>query len=140
MKRAIELVRYERDFLPESIARRVRTIVKIRNGALTLALALCVWLPIAIRTQTPGQFLSMMVAYLTLWAIAAGLLWYVVVQTRYTAMEVLEEVAERHPDEVTRLANLMRVPWYKLPFGPWYKAMYLPAFVRRRLERIKNRF
>lgn len=135
MKPTIDLVRRERDGLEPDITRRSRSMVKIRNSTITLAFGLVIWLPIAIVLQNPRQFLTTLVAYLVLSAIIAALTWYVVGYTRYHAMAVLEEIAERHPDETTRLASLLTVPWYVLPFGPWYKAVYLPAFVSRWIGR-----
>jgi hypothetical protein len=136
MKPAIDLVRKERDSISPEVAQRSRTIVKIRNSAIALGLGLVIWLPIAVAMQSPRQFVSTLVAYVVLWGILAALTWYIVGQTRYHAMEVLEEIAERHPDEVRPLSRLLTVRWYALPFGPWYKPMYLPAFARRWVQRI----
>lgn len=136
MKPAVELVRKERDHVTPAVTQRSRSIVKIRNSVLALAFGLIIWLPIAILFQTPRQFLSTLLAYIVLWAIMAALTWYIVASTRYHAMEVLEEIAEKHPEETRPLASLLTVPWYALPFGPWYKPMYLPAFARRWIGRV----
>lgn len=136
MKPAIALVLKERDTISPEVAQRSRVIVKIRNSSIALAVGLVVWLPIAIAMQTPRQFVTTLLAYAMLWLILAALAWYIVSQTRYHAMEVLEEIAERHPEETRPLSRLLTVPWYALPFGPWYKPMYLPAFMRRWIERI----
>lgn len=138
MKPAIDLVRRERDEIAPEVAHRSRTIVKIRNSTIALAAGLVIWLPVAIVMQSPRQFLSTMLAYLVLWCIMAGLSWYIVAQTRYHAMEVLEDIAGRHPDETYALSRLLKVQWYALPFGPWYKPMYLPAFMRRWLKRFRS--
>jgi len=138
MKPAADLVRKERDCISPEVAQRSRTIVKIRNSTIALAIGLAIWLPVAIVMQNPRQFVSTMLAYLVLWAILAALTWYIVSQTRYHAMEVLEEIADRHPDEVRPLSRLLTVPWYALPFDPWYKPMYLPAFARRWVDRISR--
>lgn len=137
MKPAADLVRKERDYIPTEISQRSRMIVKIRNSSIALAVGLVIWFPVAVMMQTPRQFLTTMLAYIGLWGILAALTWYIVGQTRYHAMEVLEEIAEKHPDETRPLSRLLTVPWYVLPFGPWYKPMYLPAFARRWVDRIK---
>lgn len=136
MKPAIDLVRKERDSISPDLLQRSRTIVKIRNSAVALATGLVIWLPIAVIMQTPGQFVRTMAAYAVLWMILAALVWYIVDQTRFHAMAVLEEIADRHPDEVRPLSRLLTVSWYAIPFGPWYKPMYLPAFASRWLRRL----
>jgi len=140
MRSAAALVRRERAGIPKRLVLRSRTIVRIRNGSIALAVGLCLWLPMAIATYSPDRFLHAMPAFLGLTMVLAGVAWFVLCRTEQHAVDVLDMIAEVHPDRVKDLAGLMSMPRPMLVFGPWYPAVFLPRFAQRWVSWVRDAF
>jgi O-antigen ligase len=138
MKPAADLVRRTRDTVPRELVATSRTLVKIRNSALALAVGLVGWIPLAIIGYDPHRFLRAVPGFVLLSAVIAAILWYVLQRTRRHAVDVLDMIAEERPEMTPQLAALMSMPWYAILFGPWYPAMFLPRFMARWAAKVKS--
>ena len=140
LKEAAYLIRKGRDNVPADILRRSRTLVQIRNSAILLAVGLTIWLPVAIAIYTPAVFFSAMPSYILLWVIVSLIFWYVLRQTRQHAVDIMDLIAEDHPDQVPQFVKFMGLPPYVLIFGPWYRIGYPPKIISRWIQRISSAF